>query len=97
MGANFAAWKGATIQYAVPHRRISQQRVALPIPTTWWRGLGLLANKFAVESFFDELASEARVDPLEFRLTHLPNDDQGGRFRRFLKLLLSKVGGESQS
>jgi len=85
MGADFAAWKGATIQYAVPHRRVTQQRVSLPIKTTWWRGLGLLANTFAVESFFDELAINAGVDPLEFRINHLSGDEEALRLRKVLE------------
>jgi nicotinate dehydrogenase subunit B len=34
---------------------------------------GKIANTFAVESFTDEIAALARVDPLEFRLRHLAN------------------------
>ena len=35
------------------------------------RSLGGAANTFANESFMDELAAEAKSDPLEFRLRHL--------------------------
>jgi CO/xanthine dehydrogenase Mo-binding subunit len=35
------------------------------------RSLGAYANVFAIESFMDELASAARIDPIEFRLRHL--------------------------
>jgi CO/xanthine dehydrogenase Mo-binding subunit len=35
------------------------------------RGLGAPANVFAIESFVDELAAAANVDPLEFRLRYL--------------------------
>jgi CO/xanthine dehydrogenase Mo-binding subunit len=35
------------------------------------RSLGGAANTFANESFMDELAAAARIDPLEFRLRHL--------------------------
>jgi isoquinoline 1-oxidoreductase len=39
-----------------------------------YRALASTANVFARESFMDELADAAGVDPLEFRLRHLEND-----------------------
>jgi isoquinoline 1-oxidoreductase beta subunit len=71
MGADFGAYRGALIRYAVPNKQTVAYRTELPVRTGWWRGLGLLANVFAVESFMDELAHAAGVDPLEFRLRHL--------------------------
>jgi nicotinate dehydrogenase subunit B len=35
------------------------------------RSLGAYANVFAIESFMDELAFTARMDPVQFRLKHL--------------------------
>lgn len=37
------------------------------VPTSWWRGVGPTHNVFVVESFIDELAAAAGVDPVEFR------------------------------
>ncbi len=71
MGADFGAYRGALIRYAVPNKQTVAYRTELPIRTGWWRGLGLLANVFAVESFMDEAAHAAGADPLEFRLRHL--------------------------
>jgi isoquinoline 1-oxidoreductase beta subunit len=59
--------------------------VKLPVSTGWWRGLGLMANIFAVESFIDELAEAANLDPLEFRLSHLPDNEKGQRMRNALQ------------
>jgi len=39
------------------------------IPVSWWRGVGPLRGTFAVESFIDELAHNAKVDPMEYRLS----------------------------
>ena len=44
-----------------------------PLRTSALRAPGKIANTFAVESFTDEIASLARVDPLEFRLRRLSN------------------------
>lgn len=42
-----------------------------PLRVSALRSLGGFANTFAIESFMDELADSAQVDPLEFRLHHL--------------------------
>jgi CO/xanthine dehydrogenase Mo-binding subunit len=44
-----------------------------PLRTSPIRAPGKIANTFAVESFTDEIAALARVDPLEFRLRRLTN------------------------
>ena len=44
-----------------------------PLRTSALRAPGKIANTFAVESFTDELAVLARVDPVEFRLRRLRN------------------------
>lgn len=43
----------------------------MPLRTSALRGLGAHMNVFSIESFMDELAMTAHVDPVEFRLTHL--------------------------
>ncbi|MCB0076894.1 MAG: xanthine dehydrogenase family protein molybdopterin-binding subunit [Anaerolineales bacterium] len=73
-GVDFGAWRGGRIAYEVANRHVVAWRRKLPVPTGPWRGLGLLANTFALESFFDELAYVAGTDPLSFRLAHLNSD-----------------------
>ncbi|MFZ2158195.1 MAG: molybdopterin cofactor-binding domain-containing protein, partial [Bradyrhizobium sp.] len=41
------------------------------VRASWFRGVSALPNTFAHESYVDELASEAGVDPVEFRLRYL--------------------------
>jgi CO/xanthine dehydrogenase Mo-binding subunit len=43
----------------------------LPFRLSALRSLGAFANVFAVESFMDELAEAAGVDPIAFRMAHL--------------------------
>ena len=85
MGADFGATIGARIEYDVPNRTVTAWRKKLPVWTGWWRGLGLFANTFAVESFVDELAAAAGADPLQFRLDHLPDSPSGRRMRAVLE------------
>jgi isoquinoline 1-oxidoreductase beta subunit len=89
---DFGAWRGARIHYGIPNRYTRTHVVKLPVRTSWWRGLGLLANTFAVESFIDELAHAASADPLEFRLQQLPAGEEGERFRKVLTAAAEKAG-----
>jgi nicotinate dehydrogenase subunit B len=41
------------------------------VRASWLRGVSALPNTFAHESYIDELASEAGVDPIEYRLRYL--------------------------
>jgi len=49
----------------------SHRVLSMPIRTSALRSLGAQANVFAIESFMDELAAEASIDPVEFRLRYL--------------------------
>jgi len=57
--------------YSVPNLRVTIHDMAPILRASWLRGVSALPNSFAHESFVDELATAARVDPLEFRLRHL--------------------------
>ena len=60
--------------YSFPSLRVHAHRLLdSPLRTSSLRSLGAHLNVFATESFMDELAGEAGVDPLEFRLRHLPD------------------------
>ena len=58
--------------YAFPNARVTHHFIAqMPLRVSALRALGAYTNVFAIESFMDELAAAARVDPVEFRLRHL--------------------------
>jgi nicotinate dehydrogenase subunit B len=64
--------QNSAIPYAFPNVRVALHRLAeTPFRPSWIRTPGRLQNTFANESFMDELAAAAGVDPLEFRLRYL--------------------------
>jgi nicotinate dehydrogenase subunit B len=64
--------RNAVPLYDFPGRRVVAHRVLeMPLRVSALRSLGALANVFAIESFMDELAQAAEVDPVEYRLRHL--------------------------
>jgi CO/xanthine dehydrogenase Mo-binding subunit len=74
-GYHFGEYRNADPLYAFPERRVASHLVAgSPLRTSALRGLGAYANVFAIESFMDELAGAAGVDPAAFRLRHLTDE-----------------------
>ncbi|MEM7125445.1 MAG: molybdopterin cofactor-binding domain-containing protein [Chloroflexota bacterium] len=62
--------------YTFEQRRVVNHFVPnSPLRVSAMRSLGAYANIFAIESFMDELALAARIDPVAYRLQHL-NDER---------------------
>jgi len=79
--------------YSFPQRRIVKHFVPdSPLRVSALRGLGAYANVFAIESFLDELANTAGVDPLQFRLRHLKDE----RARAVIEAAAEKAGWGQQ-
>src|SRR5436853_7252785 len=57
----------ADLEYTVPNLLVAYQGGEAGIPVTYWRAPGASQNTFFLESFIDELALDAKKDPLEFR------------------------------
>jgi nicotinate dehydrogenase subunit B len=64
--------RNAIPYYVLPNARVVHQfQPSAPLRTSALRSLGAYCNVFSIESFMDELALTAAVDPVAFRLRHL--------------------------
>jgi isoquinoline 1-oxidoreductase beta subunit len=54
-------------EYDIPHVHVEYHDPKTPIPTGYWRSVGLSQNTFFAESFVDELASASGKDPVALR------------------------------
>ena len=88
--------------YAIPHRQMTSQVVSLPllwetpVRTGNLRDPNGPQSTFASESFIDELAAAAKVDPLEFRMKMLKaGTDEDGAFRRARSIAVLQAAAET--
>ena len=66
------AHRNAVPIYRVPGLEVRRHRLLdMPVRASALRGLGALANVWAIEAVMDELAELAGADPLDYRLRHL--------------------------
>lgn len=70
-GFSGGAYRNAEPYYAIPNRLVEAHFFQGPLRTSSLRSLGAYANIYAIESFIDELAEHASIDPIEFRLQNL--------------------------
>ncbi len=77
------------LPYAIPDRSVGLTTTDVGIPVLWWRAVGSTHTAFAIETFLDELAGVAGVDPLEFRLSLLEGSP---RHAGVLRLAAEKAG-----
>ncbi|MDB5624646.1 MAG: Aldehyde oxidase and xanthine dehydrogenase molybdopterin binding [Tardiphaga sp.] len=57
--------------YAYGNLRVTVHDMPPIARASWFRGVSAMPNSFAHESFIDELATAAAVDPIEYRLRYL--------------------------
>lgn len=57
--------------YDYEHLRVVAHDMPPIVRASWLRGVSALPNTFAHESWIDEVAAEAGVDPIEYRLRYL--------------------------
>ena len=80
----------ADMPYDIPNFQVNFVREEPPgVPTGFWRGVGPAHNVFVIESFIDELAHKAGVDPVQFRLNNL---GKAPRLQAALRVVAAKSG-----
>jgi len=82
----------ATIAYSIPNVSVELATTKTGVPVLWWRVVGSSHTTFAVETFIDQVAREAGVDPFEFRRGLL---DKSPRLKGVLELAADKAGWSS--
>ncbi len=81
--------KAALIPYAIAHQHIGWVDATAPIPTGPWRSVAHSRHGFFTESFVDEMAHAAAIDPYTFRKKLLAD---APRHRAVLDLAAQKAG-----
>lgn len=90
IGPDKTASEGAFDQaYAFLNAKISHLAVELPVPIGFWRAVGHSHQAFFKESFVDECAYAAQIDPFQFRAALLRDEP---RQLAVLKLAAEKSG-----
>lgn len=54
--------------YSIANQHIEVRNIDHGVRTKHWRGVGHGPNKYAIESFIDEITTNLNLDPLDFRL-----------------------------
>lgn len=86
LNGDIGAIIGGLVQYkTIPNLRAVAWHVPLPFKTSWWRGLGLLPNTFAMEGFIDEIAMATGQDPIKLRLANIEDDEAGKRLKAVIQ------------
>jgi len=80
-------------EYRIPYIKTSWVPVNYDIPIAAWRSVTSSTTSFAQESFVDELAFQAKKDPLDFRLSML---EEGSDTKRILSKLRDLSGWDQR-
>lgn len=82
----------STLPYQIPNLRVSAHMVEIGVPTLWWRSVGSTHTAFSTETFLDQLAEAAGVDPLVIRRKLLTKHP---RHLAVLELAAEKAGWDT--
>lgn len=77
--------------YGLGAYRLRAHMLDVPVPTMVWRTTGYGPNVFALESFIDELAHRAEIDPYDYRLALLRRGEETERAVAVLEMLRDRA------
>ena len=89
--------RNAITLYDFPRQRTTHHLIMEnPVRTSALRTLGAYANVFSIESFIDELAAAAGIDPVAFRLAHIRDERERAVIEAVAKAAAWKPGESYQ-
>jgi isoquinoline 1-oxidoreductase len=84
---------GLQTPYDIPVKQQTFHATKTPLRQGSYRALAATANHYAREMHMDEMARALKIDPLEFRMTHLKDE----RIRAVLTAVAQKIGWPTPS
>jgi isoquinoline 1-oxidoreductase subunit beta len=88
--------EGFEINYGVDNRLAQYLREERGVDVGFWRSVGGGYTKFAIESMIDELARNAKKDPLEYRLGLLAKQPRAQAVLREVAAMAKWDGGQAK-
>lgn len=93
-GPEHGAVEGAVPPYAIDALAVEHAAAAIGVPTGAWRSVANSYTAFFSESFVDELALAAGLDPLSFRMQALGREPRLARCLQMVASIGAWQGGE---
>jgi isoquinoline 1-oxidoreductase beta subunit len=88
-GIDVTAIEGMREPYPIP-MRLSVHHPKVNVPVLWWRSVGSTHTAYVMETLIDEIARNAKQDPVAYRLKQF--GDKHPRHTAALKLAVAKAG-----
>ena len=95
--ADLQAVAGLDVPYDIPNLTVDHHSAFVGVPTGNWRSNAHSSNIFYLESFIDELAAEAGIEPLSFRMQMMNNQPRLARCLTGVAAMAGWDGGLDRS
>ncbi|AMO73194.1 aldehyde oxidase [Sphingorhabdus sp. M41] len=95
--ADKKAVAGLDVPYDIPNLTVDHHSAFVGVPTGNWRSNAHSSNVFYLESFIDELAAKAGIEPLSFRMQMMNNQPRLARCLTSVAAMSGWDGGLEQS
>jgi isoquinoline 1-oxidoreductase beta subunit len=74
-GVDSSSVEGASdTHYNIPNQHVSVHHPTVNVPVLWWRSVGHTHTAYVMETLVDELATRAKIDPIDYRRKLLKPD-----------------------